>query len=137
MRVVFSRLLVFGTALSLAFPPGWCCLALQAQPEEPTEAPIELPHSCCSPGHAAPAPASPCPDPGEQDQAPAPCPGCCCQGVPAITAEHVHPPVDVALPAPLTGAAEARASVAAAPCARLDTPALSPPLQLLHCVWRC
>src|SRR5690242_7536074 len=51
MRGLPCRLLVFGTALLLACPPGWCCALPVASPtpKVQTKSPPSAEHSCCCP----------------------------------------------------------------------------------------
>lgn len=127
---LFLRSLVLCNALLLALPQGWCCLIPLAT-ACPDETPVEAAECChCSNG-VKHEPSTPTPKPAK------PLKACCCQpdSLAGPNAEKFH--FDLGMVAPV----DATVSDLALP----NNPGqvahgfhlLSPPLNLLHCVWLC
>src|SRR5262245_3024164 len=136
MSGLTCRVMVFASSLTLLFPPGWCCArpftlpvktisAEQQNPLAPVEPP-PCPH--CTP------PAGPRSHP--QTIPALPSRTCCCQHVSTL------PPGSESVAA-LTPWFVLVVPSGTDLCATLgmqreaDSLPFSPPLQLLHCVWRC
>jgi hypothetical protein len=125
------RALVLCNGLLLGLPPGWCCPFL-ARAHEP--APQAKP--CCHHTEETEQPSPPTPpanpEPGK------PCDACACQRDATVTPDTrtLHPDVAVAIPLALAHVGTFPVGGSAL-SARPDVYALSPPPQLLHCVWLC
>jgi hypothetical protein len=130
MHSLLSHVLLFGAALSLMGPQGWCCFVAQPARQESTPAP----EASCPCHQPAPAKEKVPHHPDHPNQLPRPCcllPG----GALPTNQETLNPLYDVAhapvIPAPLP-LMEGTTAVNVEP-----RPPLLPPLQLLHCVWLC
>ncbi|HWB13137.1 MAG TPA: hypothetical protein VG826_28185 [Pirellulales bacterium] len=120
-----TRLAILGLALSLALPAGWCCGSPEP-PRKPTPAARGgCPHCQTQPQRSS--------APSRDKSAPP----CCCQRLATVN------PIEKWQP---DGPPVALVSILDLSSVRFDAvwPILSrteqsasPPLQLLHCVWRC
>ncbi len=124
---ILVRALVLCNALLVALPPGWCCLPAAVQPASPRD-----PAPCC---HHKPAPDQPAPPTHPQPVKPCDAPRCLTDATRAPVPET--PPADL-VPAALLAVPDAAPLPRAARVAEAsELHALSPPPQLLHCVWLC
>lgn len=153
MNSLALSLATFACSLSLALPPGWCCMLApsrvqtgadqvvqQAEESAPTAR-----RSCCHRGVAGPqtglAPTATeftvaQPVGGCQHQSRTPQVRCCCTRDAVVREKAVDAPAD-ALPVALVAeAAPLPAATSFFPAQRVPSPA-SPPLHVLQCVWRC
>jgi hypothetical protein len=126
----FSRFLFCLTAVLLACPPGWCCILPRLHTAKAASTPAPEPvHSCC---HPQPPPAEP-----DSDSDKAPVAVCNCPREEATPPESSvatpDPDAAVLVPPP----ASETASVSAHAVETAQPHSLSPPLQLLHCIWLC
>lgn len=153
MNSLALSLATFACSLSLALPPGWCCMLApsrvqtgadqvvqQAEESAPTAR-----RSCCHRGVAGPqtglAPTATeftvaQPVGGCQHQSRTPQVRCCCTRDAVVREKAVDAPADALSVALVTEAAP----LAAAPCVSQPQhvfPSLGPPLHVLQCVWRC
>jgi hypothetical protein len=129
MRHSLARFLMLGAALLLVLPPGWCCAApsKSVTVKKPAAPPVCC---CCHPVQAAEqTPESPLP--------PVPPIRNCCHHD-AVAPAAFKAPVEIAVVFPAPDVARIGISMPAT-SSLVDAEALisSPPLQILHCVWRC
>lgn len=136
-RCVRSLMLVCG--LTLALPPGWCCLL--ASQATPTATTAPRPGSCCCTCPAPSAKGQPQPksEPAKSPTAPLPkdCP--CTDRQTVLTAGTSAEQVDGGvMPVAILPALDIR-SLEAHVVRRVDSDAHPPPLRLhvLHCRWLC
>jgi hypothetical protein len=135
MFTLLSRILVGVAILSLVFPPGWCCVLLQAAPAEEQTLPGNT-HRCpCSPVPAKPV--APAPEHGPRPGPDAPLPACCCQPPSATLSQTETASPDLSVITADVPAQTDALFAGHAVCAHIETAIPSPPLQILHCVWRC
>jgi hypothetical protein len=139
-RVVRSLVLLCG--LTLAFPPGWCCMiplpAAQAEESETDDGPAASSAPCCCCKKKEPVPAS-APAQPVQD-APRPCPTGKCPWLERDTTapshpEQFHPDYSVVAVIPMVDAAHTPA-VEPEEVSLRALPA-SPPIHVIDCVWLC
>lgn len=129
-----ARLLALFTALVLAFPPCWCCVARRAAETE--AAPSEKspqPSSCCC--HVPP---PILPEQDRPEETPIPCKSCCCcqqHAVQPKSPEAAAPEAAVA-PLALTGVPQV-VPVAVSVSGDLTLHDSSPPVRVRNCIWLC
>jgi hypothetical protein len=129
MRSLFSYFLTLLCGLTLALPPGWCCIFLPAPAEAEERKPSGTAPDCCSGDTEQPAPA-----PADKDAPSCPC-------------SERNTPLPSYQPSP---ADELPAVIALLPAAGVSVPvpgSIAPPdlsvrpyfrsLCVLQCVWRC
>ncbi|HMF10755.1 MAG TPA: hypothetical protein VKE94_00565 [Gemmataceae bacterium] len=134
MRTLLARTLLVACSVSLALPPGWCCLyATGARADKQQAASVERPcRGCC---HKRPAPPS---EPARP--APQRLPVCCCCPVNART---VPPASQKTTDTPVRLATHERPAVVAPALRDDDDRPVNPPyftstpLHVLRCVWLC
>jgi hypothetical protein len=140
-----SRVLASLCCVLLALPPGWCCLASGgeccrrpcskqgADARKAAGCPECVSACCCVEGEADPVTPAPLP-PKEPTPSGKPA---CCERLPTDAPKVERPVIDL-------GTAGLELPLAWTPkkipvSSRADVPprSASPPLHLLHCVWRC
>lgn len=127
MADVLKNLVILSLAGILALPGGWCCRPVQAQ-----SSPVHEGRACCQHKKAASAPVVPARTPCSPNQL---C--CCCTRDWNAPGERVAvAPIDLALPVPLVAAVDVAAGLCCTSATAADL-AAGPPLNILHCVWRC
>jgi hypothetical protein len=141
-RVV--RSLVFACSLLLAFPPMWCCMAvdllpvaLAAEDDAEEQAPVTSSCCCCKAPKSEPAAAPSAP---RESEAPAvPCQsGKCCwdrHTTPPSQPQQFHP--DHSVVAVLPPAHAVLHAVSEAEEVSLRALPVSPPIHVFDCVWLC
>ena len=123
-----SKYLSLALTVAMALPLGWCC----PPPVAASEAAAKLPSRCpnCQP------PAAPT---GKQVPArpmsPEKCPCCQARAKTNVDQVVVAPVADLWIPLPAPIACEAPAAFDLSTAELIQFP--GPPLQALHCVWRC
>ena len=143
MRNRVAQSLVFACSLLLAFPPAWCCMALDlipvAQADEGNEAepaPMKC-HSCCK--APSPAPAGKPDLQGKPKVPPAPCPmGKCCwerNTTPPGHPQQFHPDDSVVSVLPIVNVLPIL--IHQPETLTLRAYPVSPPIHVFDCVWLC
>jgi hypothetical protein len=128
MRSFPVRSLALVCGLLLVLPPGWCCLLPRLGAQQPKPAPA---HGCCCGKKSKQPPTRQTPAP------PAPVRNCCGDREATRLAgpEKVSP--DPGLWAPVIAPCDGLCGVSPSVPLALGLPPPWPPLQILHCVWRC
>jgi hypothetical protein len=128
MQRLAARILMLGTALLLALPPGWCC---PSPPKSPRKSDAAPPLCCCcyqtQPPEKAPVGPPPLFPPGRS----------CCQqdaDVPGAFKAPLDLQTGVILAIATTKLLDVNPTLSFVASGLQVT---SPPLRLLHCVWRC
>ncbi len=145
MRSRLVRTLVFACSLLLAFPPAWCCMALDLLPvpranadDADQPAPPESTCCCCKAKQPAPPPDA-ASEPAPPREAPPPCQsGKCCwdrHTTPPQHPQQFHPDHTIVAVLPPTVAAPVVVSEATA--ITLRALPVSPPIHVFDCVWLC
>jgi hypothetical protein len=141
-RVV--RSLVFACSLLLAFPPAWCCIALDLLPvaqaaDDDAEEQAPAKSSCCCCKAPNPEPAASPSQPRENEAPPAPCQsGKCCwdrHTIPPSHPQQFHP--DYSVVTILLPTDAILAAVSEAEEVSLRALPVSPPIHVFDCVWLC
>src|SRR6266540_2594735 len=129
MNSILSRILVLSTALVVASPPGWCCI-LPTPSEKKARSPV--PHC----------PHCPRPQPQPKKESPRdskpkiPLSSCCCDHETLPPDPKVAPDnPGLAVPTLVLDGEHLPLGVLVAESFERLLP--TPPLQILHCVWRC
>jgi hypothetical protein len=131
---LLSRILVLGSAMVIALPPGWCCLGFRVAAAEytPAEA-VPQPKSCC---HTEPEPVAADEPAGQAPSAPAL--SCCCRDEAAVRSDQKVVADGPTLAAPLVPpAVDWAGPLTSSHTDHLTPLALASLLQVLHCVWLC
>lgn len=127
MSTLWSKCLVFATALLVALPPGWCCAKQVVKPEK---APAKAKHCCCCPE------SSPKPQSGTNRLPPDFFKNCCCQKDTTAPQNPESPALDLSPAISLVIDNSGKHAIHTA--VLLDAASFSsPPLHILQCLWRC
>ena len=123
------RLLACVLALSLALPPGWCCV-VPAPKAKAAATPASAGASCC---HSETKPVS------SPEKSPAPLPQrkCCCEFNATTPPQTQEVALDRALSVPFTSCVAGLILIPANAVASTAFVYPTPSLQILQCVWRC
>src|SRR5262245_48834221 len=127
MSALWSKCLVFATALLLALPPGWCCAKTEGQPEK---VPAKAKHCCCCQEHSRK------PDSGPNRLPTIPYKNCQCQKDSTAPQNPesltLDPGIAITLP-PDNSNGHAARNIQLHDASSFS----SPPLHVLQCLWRC
>jgi hypothetical protein len=144
MRSRAVRILVFACSLLLAFPPAWCCMALDLLPvaradDGDAEESAPAKSSCCCCKGEEPTSADAPEQPVKKESPAAPCrTGKCCWDrltMPPQPPQQFQP--DHVIVAVLPPVVTLLASVTETGTVSLRALPVSPPIHVFDCVWLC